>query len=88
MEWVLTEHAEAMVELRRIGHEWIDLALASPDGVAQDLFDPRLYHALRVIPEADNRILRVIYNATVSPVAIVTVFFDRRERRRRESRRQ
>jgi hypothetical protein len=35
--------------------------------------------------EADNRVLRVVYNANVSPVIVVTVFFDRRERRRRES---
>jgi hypothetical protein len=35
--------------------------------------------------EADNRVLRVVYNASVSPVTVVTVFFARRERRRRES---
>ena len=28
--------------------------------------------------------LRVVYNATTSPTVVVTVFFDRRERRRRE----
>lgn len=33
-------------------------------------------HALKPIAERSFRVLRVIYNETVSPVAIVIVFFD------------
>ena len=68
-----------------IALDWVTLALASPDAVAHDLFDADLRHALKPVREAGNRILRVVYNAKVSPAIVVTVFFDRRERRRRES---
>ena len=73
-----------VVAERTIRPEWIDLALSSPDAVVADLFDVRLSHALRSIKDADNRVLRVVYNARASPTIVVTVFFDRRERRRRE----
>ena len=66
------------------GSRRIDLALRSPDAVVADLFDARLSHALRSITDADNRVLRVAYNAGAAPAIVVTVFFDRRERRRRE----
>jgi len=33
-------------------------------------------HALRAIPERNFRVLRVIYNETVEPVAVVTAYFD------------
>ena len=36
-----------------------------------------LKHALRRIPEYDDRILRVVYNETSEPWRVVTVFFDR-----------
>jgi len=35
-----------------------------------------LLHALRPIAEHGFRVLRVIYNETVNPVAIVTAYFD------------
>jgi hypothetical protein len=41
-----------------------------------DLIDPALAHALLVIPERGFRVLRVIYDETVSPVRIVTLYFD------------
>jgi hypothetical protein len=82
--WILSEHASTVVSERGIKFEWIELALLSPQATVGDLFDERLAHALRPIPEAGHRVLRVVYNATVSPIVIVTAFFDRRERRRRE----
>jgi hypothetical protein len=35
-----------------------------------------LMHALWPVPEKGFRILRVVYNETVEPVAVVTAFFD------------
>jgi len=35
-----------------------------------------LVHALRAIPEKGFQVLRVIYNESVDPVSIVTVYFD------------
>ncbi|MBN1631693.1 MAG: DUF4258 domain-containing protein [Thermoleophilia bacterium] len=82
--WVLSKHAAAVVAERAIRLEWIGLALDHPDAVVGDLFDRSLSHALRSIAEADYRVLHVVYNGTMSPRVIVTAFFDRRERRRRE----
>jgi hypothetical protein len=85
MEWILSEHAATIVSERNIELDWVELALRSPDAVARDLFDPDLQHSLKAIDQAKNRVLRVVCNARVSPFVVVTVFFDRRERRRRES---
>ena len=82
--WVLSKHALTVIAERRIEPAWIQLALEHPDAVVRDAADTRLEHALRRIPDADDRVLRVIYNMRTSPAVIVTAFFDRRERRRRE----
>lgn len=82
--WVLSKHATTVVAERAIRLVWIEFALSSPDAIVRDQVDPCLRHALRSITEADNRLLRVVYNAVESPIVVVTVFFDRRERRRRE----
>jgi hypothetical protein len=82
--WILSDHAATVIFERQIDEAWIDSALTSPDAVIQYVADPQLEHVLRRIPEADNKVLRVIYNARRSPIMIVTAFFDRRERRRRE----
>lgn len=37
---------------------------------------PALVHALLAIPEKGFRVLRVIYNETVDPVVVITVYFD------------
>ena len=42
--------------------------------------DSTLTHALGRIAERDGRVLRVVYNASVIPPRIVTVYFDRRQR--------
>ena len=42
-----------------------------------DREDARLTHALGRIAEQENRILRVVYNGSVQPYAVVTTYFDR-----------
>jgi hypothetical protein len=39
-----------------------------------------LVHAFVRIAERNNRVLRGVYNATIHPVRVVTVYFDRRLR--------
>lgn len=41
-----------------------------------DRDDPSLVHVLRPIAERGFRVLRVIYNESNDPVAIVTAYFD------------
>jgi hypothetical protein len=54
--------------------------LAKPERTEPDRSDPALTHALGSITERDDRVLRAVYNASVEPPRIVTVYFDRRQR--------
>ena len=76
MNYVLTDHARKRCIKRKIRDEWILAALEHPARTENDTEDPALVHALRAIPEKGFRVLRVIYNETVDPVTVVTVYFD------------
>jgi len=77
MDFELTRHASRMIDRRNIRENWIDRTLEDPDLVEPDEDDPSLEHRLRVIPEYEDRVLRVIINTEVEPPKLVTVFFDR-----------
>jgi hypothetical protein len=76
MRYVLTEHAKKRIQKRRIALAWIEKALEYPAKIEVDLEDATLLHVLRPIPERGFRVLRVIYNESVDPVAVVTAYFD------------
>lgn len=76
----LTAHAAKVIEEREIPMEWVARTLARPERTVADAVDPALRHAMARIPEYGGRVLRVIYNSTVKPWRIVTVYFDRKER--------
>ena len=76
-EPVLSAHAETVISERSIQIEWVERVLSKPDKTESDSDDPDLMHALGRIPEHDNRVLRVVYNASTTPVRIVTAYFDR-----------
>jgi hypothetical protein len=78
--WILSQHARTVISERRIPLEWIAAALSAPDRVETDPADDQLTHALRRIPAAEHKVLRVVYNGMGPLAVIVTVFFDRRER--------
>lgn len=69
-----------MVE-REISITWIKMTLANPEKIEVDKHDAQLTHALKRIPEYENRVLRVIYNHSAIPKRIVTTYFDRRQKR-------
>lgn len=76
MKFILTSHAEKRVLRRKIKPEWIAAALEHPARTENDVEDASLVHALLPIPERGFQVLRVIYNETVDPVNVVTVYFD------------
>ena len=76
----LTSHAGTVIRERGIRKEWIDRVLRLPSKTEPDKKDPELRHALAPIREHGDRILRVIYNYTVDPKLIVSVYFDRSQR--------
>lgn len=76
MNYVLTDHARKRCIKRNVRDEWILATLEHPARTESDAEDPTLVHALRAIPEKGFRVLRVIYNETVDPMTVVTVYFD------------
>jgi hypothetical protein len=73
----LTAHASTVLEERGIRLDWLERVLVSPERTEPDRADPALRHAIGRIAENDDRYLRVIYNAAVTPWRIVTAYFDR-----------
>jgi hypothetical protein len=82
MDFVLTDHARKRCARRGIEEAWIREALENPAAVERDINDSDLVHAFWPVPEKGFRILRVIYNETVHPVAVVTAFFDSKAKAR------
>lgn len=76
MDFVLTEHAKKRCLRRKIDIAWIRQALACHASIEFDPEDGSLVHVLYRVPERGFRVLRVIYNETVEPVAVVTAYFD------------
>jgi len=77
MDHTLGTHAISTIRERNIRAEWIAATLSAPAATETDPNDPMLTHALCVIPEFGERVLRVIYNRTKQPPHVVTAFFDR-----------
>jgi len=80
--FTLTEHAAQAVVERAIDPAWVARVLLDPDRTEADRNDPALRHALGRIAERDGRVLRVVYNHLRKPPRIVTVYFDRTQRRK------
>lgn len=76
----LTRHARSMLEERGISEEWLWRALDNPDG-GESGEDGNI-HDTKAIHERAGRVLRVVVNADAERNGIVTVFFDRRLRKR------
>ena len=76
-KYELSSHAVTVIAGRQIEAAWIERVLENPDRTEPGKFDPELTHALGRIPEHGDRVLRVVYNASVDPPRIVTAYFDR-----------
>jgi len=75
-----SDHARNVLIEREIEITWVVRVLKQPERTEVDRSDPALIHALGRIAERDDRVLRVVYNASVNPPRIVTAYFDRRQR--------
>jgi hypothetical protein len=74
----ISDHARESLREREIDLAWVARVIENPATTHRDPLDFSAMHALAAIPENGDRVLRVIYNHTVSPYRIVTAFFDRR----------
>jgi hypothetical protein len=70
-----------MLAERRIPEEWVWRAIQAPDH--EQIGADNNLHYLKAIEENAGRILRVVVSASADPRRVVTVFFDRRLRRKR-----
>ena len=80
MQFELTKHAEYVIQRRGISLQSIEYVLGNPLDIEPDKVDPELEHRLGRVPEYGDRVLRVVVNARVEPVKVITVFWDRRVR--------
>jgi len=76
----LSSQASDMLLERRIPEEWVWRTIRAPD--REEIGADNNLHYLKAIEENAGRILRVVVNADVKPRRVVTVFFDRRVRRK------
>jgi Domain of unknown function (DUF4258) len=74
----LSRHVKDVISARQVRLVWLEQVLDSPEVVEADRDDPELVHHVGRIKEHGNRALRVVFNNSVSPVRIVTVYFDRK----------
>jgi len=73
-----SSHARDAIIEREIDPDWVLRTVENPVRTESDRDDPELTHFLARIPENGNRVLRVIVNDTVTPAIVVSLFFDRR----------
>jgi hypothetical protein len=78
VEYELSDHAAKRVQERNIDPRWIEMTLSAPDRHEVDVIDPSSSHALKRIAEMEDRVLRVVYNTTTTPVRVISAYFDRR----------
>jgi len=75
MKLHFTKHAMQRLAKRGLKPEWIEKIVAAPQLVEPDLEDADLEHRIGVLPELDNRVLRVIVSKS-EPTRVITAFPD------------
>ena len=75
-----TKHFEEMMIERNIPVELVESTIANPDRIENN--DDGTQHYLKQFKSFGNRWLRVVVNVNKKPYTKVTVFFDRRLRRK------
>jgi len=72
-----SKHAVFAMTERMIPQEWVERVVAEPMLRISDPNDTEVERFFCIIPEQDDRVLRVAVNTTVTPWRVVSVFFDR-----------
>lgn len=80
-------HAEAMLVERQLDRAWVLAIAADPEWIETDPRQPGVVMAFGRVPERGDRVLRVVYADGRNERRVISVFFDRRARKRtRETR--
>lgn len=78
VEYDISGHARNMMNERQISEEWVKETLSEPD-YSEEKEDGTI-HYIKAIAKHEERFLRVIVNP--KDLRVVTIFFDRRFKRR------
>lgn len=81
MSLIFSKHAIAAIRQRGLEPEWIARTIASPDWTEPEPLQPGVTRSFRHIPEAGNRVLRVVHRAEGADVLVITAFPDRGARK-------
>lgn len=81
-DFEFSSHAQDMLKERNLAIEWVWQTLNSADQSEFHVEDGN-WHYTKAIREKDNRVLRIVVNQNASPYRVVTVFFDRRLRKKK-----
>lgn len=79
ISYEFSEHAYDILKERNIKEAWVKLTMEAPH--KREEYGGTV-HYIRAIEEYEGRHLRVVVNPGVKPQRIVTLFFDRRLRRK------
>jgi hypothetical protein len=79
-KYKLSLHAQKSVRDREINLKWLEECLNNPDKIEPDQIDGTIVHYLKVITDANTKVLRLVlrWNEDKSLALIITVFFDKR----------
>jgi hypothetical protein len=79
---VLTVHAQARLQERRLDPEWVEDAARKPEWTESEPGDHALERRFKAIPQAGGRILRVVCAETGTTIRVISAMFDRDARRK------
>ena len=77
----LTKHAELTTSERMLPLDWVTLTVQAPDWTEPDPETPALTRSFKIIPEAGNRVLRVVHRPDNGDILVITAFLDRGAKR-------
>ena len=72
-----TDHAEVRLLRRGLERTWIEHAAREPEWREPEPNDPTVERRFRHIPEAGDRILRVVCAETDTEIRVITAMLDR-----------
>lgn len=77
MTLTLTAHARLTVQERGLALEWVERAILDPDRTEDDPSGPDVRRSFKRIPEAGDRIIRVVHRPDGAGILVITAFLDR-----------
>ncbi|MGN7293283.1 DUF4258 domain-containing protein [Rhizobium sp. SAFR-030] len=75
-----TTHCETVIAERQLDRAWVEETVRHPDWREDDPSGPPVERRFSIIPQRENRILRVVCLETATEIRIITAFLDRKAR--------